>query len=318
MKTMTRVLALSGGVGGAKLVHGLNLLDDVDLTVVVNTADDFEHIGLLVSPDIDSIVYALGDLADIERGWGRADETWRFMEEIERLGTESWFLMGDRDLAMHVARSAALRNGEKLSAFTARIAARLGIRAAVLPMTNNRVRTMVDTSEGRLEFQRYFVGRRCEPSLIAVDFEGAAEAHPPAEVVAALKPDNVPDIVLICPSNPYLSVDPILAVQGLRDLLVRSGAPIVAVSPIVAGEAVKGPTAKIMRELGLAVTNATISNHYGDLLDGLVVDTSDDAPSGALKTLATGTLMRAVDDKVRLARQSVDFALSLGRRTKRP
>ena len=312
MSAKRRIVALSGGVGGAKLAQGLDMLDDVDLTIVVNTGDDFEHLGLMISPDIDSVVYALAGLSDVDRGWGRADESWHFMGEIRRLGGEDWFLLGDRDLAMHIARTNAIRLGEPLSSFTLRIARRLGIRARIVPMTDDAVRTIITSDEGRLAFQRYFVGLRCEPIVRSVDFEGAPSARPVAELETEFA-DPGPDAIIICPSNPYLSIDPILSIPGIADMLSASHAPVVAVSPIIGGQAVKGPTAKIMNELGLAVTNDTIAGHYGDLIDGIVIDHGDRCPVAAspLACLSVPTLMHTVEDKVSLARKTVDFALSL-------
>lgn len=306
-----RVVALCGGVGGAKLALGLSSLPHVRLTVIVNTGDDFEHLGLPVSPDIDTVVYTLAGLSDQERGWGRAGESWAFMEELKRLGEEDWFMLGDRDLAMHVARANAARHGRTLTDFTMATARRLGIAAAIVPMSDDRVRTMVDTDEGLLPFQRYFVGRRCEPLLRSVRFEGAADARPSPRARDALAAGDV-DAIVICPSNPYLSVDPILAVPGLRDLVRASAAPVVAVSPIVGGEAVKGPTAKIMRELGVSVTNDTIAAHYAGLIDGLLIHDGDPAPQAARLEVRTGnTLMRTDDDKARLAGEVLAFATSL-------
>jgi LPPG:FO 2-phospho-L-lactate transferase len=312
MSAKHRIIALSGGVGGAKLAQGLDMLDDINLTIVVNTGDDFEHLGLMISPDIDSVVYALAGLSDVDRGWGRADESWHFMEETQRLGGDDWFLLGDRDLAMHIARTNAIRGGEPLSSFTTRIAQRLGIRAQIVPMTDDAVRTIITSDEGRLAFQRYFVSRRCEPVVRSIDFEGAPSARPAAELETTFA-DPGPDAVIICPSNPYLSIDPILSIPGIAGILSASRAPVVAVSPIVGGQAIKGPTAKIMNELGLAVTNDTIASHYGDLIDGIVIDHGDRRPVAAspLAYLSVPTLMHAIDDKVRLARQTVDFALSL-------
>ena len=308
-----QVLALCGGIGGAKLALGLyRVLGPGRMTVVVNTGDDFEHLGLAVSPDLDTVLYTLGGLADPERGWGRAQETWQCMEALRQLGGETWFQLGDRDLAMHVERSGWLRRGQTLSAFAARAARQFGIDAHILPMTDAPVRTIVETDEGALPFQHYFVRRRCEPVVRAIRFARAAEAAAPQSFIDLVAGDSLRAIV-ICPSNPYLSVDPILAVPGIAAALATARAPVVAVSPIIGGQAVKGPTAKIMVELGLAVTNESIAGHYRSLIDGLVVDEADGADAARLDvpTLAVPTLMRDLADRERLAGDILAFAATL-------
>lgn len=308
-----RVIALCGGVGGAKLALGLyRVLGPDELTVIVNTGDDFEHLGLHVSPDLDTVLYTLAGLADRERGWGRADESWNFMAALSELDGEDWFQLGDRDLALHVLRAQWLRAGNPLSGFIAETARRLGIRARIVPMSDEPVRTMVESSEGLLPFQRYFVERRCEPALRAVRFDGAAAARPAEEALAALAAPAL-EAVVICPSNPYLSVDPILAVPGLRAALEKTAAPIVAVSPIIGGRAVKGPTAKIMAELGIESTSAAIAAHYRGLLDGLVIDGGDRADAATIDVAVevAPTLMRDLADRENLARRVLAFARRL-------
>ena len=313
MRVRAKVLALSGGVGGAKLAAGLDaILHPGDLAIVVNTGDDFEHLGLHVSPDIDSIVYALSGRNDEQRGWGRAGETWQFMGALRELAGDDWFNLGDRDLAMHVLRTQALRQGETLSAFTTRVAAMLGIRSHVLPMTDAPVRTLVHTDEGTLAFQHYFVRRQCEPRVTGLDFDGLQGASPAAGLLALLC-DPALAAVVICPSNPFLSIDPILALPGVRDALSACGAPIVAVSPIIGGAAVKGPTAKILGELGRQVSPAAIAEHYGGLLDGMVID-DEDARLRAhipVATCVTRTLMTRSEERASLARSALDFAATL-------
>jgi LPPG:FO 2-phospho-L-lactate transferase len=311
-----RIVALCGGVGGAKLAFGLARALGEDLAIVVNTGDDFEHLGFHISPDLDTVLYTLAGLANRQLGWGRADETWNFMEVLGQLGGETWFQLGDRDLALHVARTQAMAAGGSLTAFMADIASRLGIAAKILPMTDDAVRTIVETAEGNLPFQRYFVEARCAPVVSGIHFHGAQQARPGAEVRAALTDPALAGIV-ICPSNPFLSVDPILAVPGLRDLLRASGAPVVAVSPIIGGRAVKGPTDKIMRELGVPATAKSIVEHYHGLLDGLVLDTTDAAQSADLDLPChvTATLMSSDEDRERLARETLQFAASLASRT---
>ncbi|HEX2264827.1 MAG TPA: 2-phospho-L-lactate transferase, partial [Solirubrobacterales bacterium] len=293
------MVALCGGIGGAKLALGLyRVLGPDELTLIVNTGDDFEHLGLHVSPDLDTVLYTLSGLADPERGWGRADESWNFMAALSELGGEDWFRLGDRDLAIHVLRAQWLRSGRPLSRFMADAARRLGIRARIVPMSNDPVRTMVQTSDGVLPFQRYFVERRCEPQVLRIWFEGASAARPAAEAIDAIAGPRL-EAVVICPSNPYLSVDPILAVPGLREALESAAAPVVAVSPIIGGAAVKGPTTKIMAELGVDRTSAAIAAHYRGLLDGLVIDNGDvaDAPALDIAVEAAPTLMRDLADR---------------------
>ncbi len=311
-----RVLALCGGVGGAKLALGLDaVLAAGQLTLVVNTGDDFEHLGLCVSPDLDTVLYTLAGLSDPERGWGRAGETWNFMSALGELGGDAWFALGDRDLALHVERTRRLRDGETLTAFMADMARRLKVTAVVLPMTDDPVRTIVHTLEGALPFQQYFVRHRCAPVITGVSFAGAAQARPNPAVLAALADPGLVAIV-ICPSNPYLSVDPILAVPGMREALRQAGVPVIAVSPIIGGHAVKGPTVKIMAELGIRNTSGTIADHYRGLIDGLVVDSVDAADATEAELVAVPvevaqTLMKNLVDKQRLAAVVLAFAARL-------
>ena len=274
-------VALSGGIGGAKLSLGLAQLLSERLTVIVNTGDDFEHLGLAISPDVDTTLYTLGGVANPETGWGRRDETWSFMEAIVQLGGPTWFRLGDRDLATHVERTRRLRAGETPTAVTAHLAARLGVKARVLPMADDPVRTTVETDAGTLAFQDYFVREQCRPAVRALRYAGAVAARMSAEVEAALTASMLGGVI-VCPSNPWLSVDPILAVPGMREAIRATGAPVVAVSPIIGGKAVKGPTAKIMAELGLAADVYAIARHYEGLLDALVIDAADSAAAHGL------------------------------------
>jgi LPPG:FO 2-phospho-L-lactate transferase len=309
-----QVLALCGGVGGAKLALGLYRLLGPNLTVVVNTGDDFEHLGLKISPDLDTVLYTLSGLADPRRGWGRAQEAWAFMEALGALGGETWFQLGDRDLALHVHRTEWLRGGKTLSSFAAYVAQKLGIRARIVPMSDHVVRTVVVTDEGELLFQRYFVARHCDPVMRSVRFEGASQALPAPGILDLLATTSL-RMIVICPSNPYLSIDPILAVPGLRQALAAAPAPAVAVSPIISGKAVKGPTAKIMKELGITVTNQSIAAHYDGLIDGLVIDEADAGDSSRLDlpVLTTRTVMGSVADRERLAAETVAFAETLAK-----
>lgn len=301
------VLALSGGVGGAKLCAGLAaVLPPERLTIVVNTGDDFEHLGLTICPDIDSVLYALAGINDEVRGWGVAGETWEMMGALARLGGPTWFNLGDRDLATHLLRSEALRGGESMSAVTDDLAQRLGIAHRVAPMSDDPVRTQVRTDSGWSEFQRWFVGEQCRPVVHEVRFAGAETAKSAPAFAAALARDDLAAVV-ICPSNPLLSVDPILAVPRLRQTLNALSAPVIAVSPLVGGKAIKGPLAKMLAERGLGSDNAAIAAHYGALVDHWLIDTVDDADAEALRTsgravTVTPTVMRSAEDCAALAR----------------
>ncbi len=309
------VVALSGGVGGAKLALGLSrVLPPEELLVIANTGDDFEHLGLSISPDIDTLTYALAGLDNPATGWGRRDETWSFMESIAALGGETWFRLGDRDLAIHVERTRRLRAGETLSQVTADFCRRLGIGPRVLPMSDDRVRTRVRTDEGWIDFQDYFVRRQCRPVVRALAFDGAAAARPQPEAMAALQTGAVRAVV-ICPSNPFISIEPILAIPGLRAAIANCGAPVVAVSPIIGGRAVKGPTAKIMQELGIEPGAATVARRYGNLLAGYVVDPVDEAEVAGLDVAVTvaPTLMSSLAEREALARVVLDAAGRLSR-----
>jgi LPPG:FO 2-phospho-L-lactate transferase len=304
------VVALSGGVGGAKLALGLSrVLPPEELIVVCNTGDDFEHLGLCISPDIDTVMYTLAGLANQELGWGRGDETWSFMETLGALGGETWFRLGDRDLAVHVERTRRLRAGKMLTAITADLCVRLGVAPRVLPMSDDPVRTRVRTDEGWIDFQDYFVRRRCEPVVHELAFHGATEARAQPDFLAALAAPALKAVV-ICPSNPFISIDPILALPALRQALAACAAPVVAVSPIIAGRAVKGPTAKMMTELGLRVDPLTVAAHYGGLIDGYVMDEADSQMAAMLDlpVETTRTLMQSLDDRAALARAVLALA----------
>ncbi len=310
------IIALSGGVGGAKLALGLSrILPPQDLLVVVNTGDDFEHWGLAISPDIDTVVYTLAGLANREVGWGRADETWSCMETLAAIGGETWFKLGDRDLAVHIERTRRLRLGESLSAITADLCARLGVGPRVVPMSDDPVRTRLLTDTGWLDFQEYFVRNRCEPVVRELRFHGAETARPHPDFMAALA-DPALEAVVICPSNPFISVEPILAVPGVRAALAHCAAPVIAVSPIIAGRAVKGPTAKMMTELGLDPTAGTVAQRYSDLLDGYVIDHADMAEVVSIDARVTlaQTLMTTIEDREALAKTVLDAAAVLRRR----
>ena len=311
-----RVVAVSGGIGGAKLALGLyRVLPAGSLTVIVNTGDDFEHLGFTVCPDLDTTLYTLAGLANPQLGWGRHDETWHFMETLEALGGETWFRLGDADLALHADRTQRLKAGATLSAVIAHFAARLRIAATLLPMSDDPVRTRVSTQSGELAFQDYFVRLRCAPEVQGLRFAGAAAATVAPGALAALS-DPALAAIILCPSNPYLSVDPILAVPGMRAALRASGAPVIAVTPLVGGQAVKGPTAKIMRELKVTPSPLSVAAHYAGLIDGFVLDARDAALASqfALPVQVADTLMTGLAERERLAREALAFAARLGRR----
>ncbi len=307
------VLALCGGVGGAKLAAGLaGVLAPEQLTVVVNTGDDFEHLGLAISPDIDTVVYTLSGLADEARGWGVAEESWQALSMLGRLGEADWFRLGDRDLAMHIARTRRLRVGETLSQVTAGLARRLGIGPAIVPMSDEAVRTKIETADGLLDFQRYFVAEQCKPVARAIGFAGAAAARPsPGFETALSRPDLA--AVIVCPSNPYLSIDPLLSLPGVRQRLAALKVPRVAVSPIVGGQAIKGPTAKLMAELGANVDVGGIARHYQGLIDRLVIDEADRTEAARVEALGIAAdiapaIMRSHEDRRALARATLAAA----------
>ncbi len=307
-----RVLALSGGVGGAKLALGLSrILAPGALTVVVNTGDDFEHLGLYVSPDIDTLLYTLAGINNPETGWGRSEETWSFMAALDALGGPTWFQLGDKDLATNVTRTARLKAGATLSTVTRELCRALGVSVHVVPMSDAPVRTQVQTPQGWLGFQDYFVRLRCEPTVGALQYRGAAQAKPAPSFRTAL--GEPLDAIVICPSNPYLSVDPMLSIPGLREGLSAQAAPVIAVSPIVAGAAIKGPTAKIMAELGVEQSAVSVARHYQGLIDGFVLDRRDQAMAEAIRAMGiavtvTQTVMQSLADREDLARVTLEFA----------
>ena len=308
------VVALCGGVGGAKLAQGLSVaLPPEELSLIVNTADDFQHLGLSISPDLDSVIYALAGLSDPVRGWGRRDETWTFMEALKGLSGESWFQLGDGDLAMHVERTWRLAQGATLSEVTAHLCRALGIAVRVLPMSNDPVRTRVLTAEGWLDFQEYFVHRQCRPAVREFMFAGAETARAQPDALAALERRDLRAII-ICPSNPFVSVEPILAVPGIRAAIQQSHAPVIAVTPIIGGKAIKGPAAKMMAELRLDVSGDAVARRYAGIIDGFVVDDADPLPESwqDIKFFSAATLMTTAEDRLRLARAVLQAADRLG------
>ena len=311
------IVALAGGVGGARLAVGLAALCAPErLTIVVNTGDDFEHLGFSISPDLDTVMYTLAGVADPERGWGRADETWSFMETLGKLGGQDWFRLGDRDLAVHVMRTQALARGERLSQITRALAKLFGVTHAIVPMCDEPVRTLVLSESGELAFQDYFVRRRCAPVVSGFRFAGAEKAGPPDVLQALMQRDDV-EAAIVCPSNPFISIGPILAVAAIREWLEARRFPVIAVSPIVGGQAVKGPAAKMMRELGLEVSALAVARHYGPLVDGWVIDDCDAQHAPELKALGkriaiTNTLMSDRARSIELARVVLALAREAG------
>jgi LPPG:FO 2-phospho-L-lactate transferase len=306
------VVALAGGVGGSKLVNGLaEILPSNHLTVIANTGDDFEHLGLTICPDLDTLVYTLAGLANPQTGWGRVDETWGFLETLDVLGGPTWFQLGDRDLALHHERTRRLKEGQSLSEITMHVCQALDISVNLLPMSDHPVRTIVDTDEGELAFQDYFVARRCEPRVEGFRFIGVETASPAPGVLEALSTAN---LVVLCPSNPWVSLDPILAVNGIRDAIAEK--LVVGVSPIVGGRAIKGPAAKMYSELGIQPSALTVVKHFQDLLKGMVIDTQDEHLVPDIQTLdiqvcATNTIMMDLQDRMRLAEGVLEFVADM-------
>lgn len=307
------VVALAGGVGGARLADGLaRCLPPEDLTVIVNVGDDFEHLGLAISPDLDTVCYTLAGLGNPATGWGRAGETWQALESLAELGGPTWFRLGDRDLGLHLERTRRLRLGQPLSRITQDFCRAWGVTVAVLPVTDDAAPTWVYTDEGELSFQEYFVRRQCRPRVTSFRFANVEGATPAPGVLAALEQAH---LVVICPSNPWVSVDPILAVPGVRALLQRrrgEHCPVVAVSPIIGGQTVKGPAAKMFSELGIQASAFAVAEHYGPLVSGFVLDQVDAEQVQAIadlgmRTLVTDTLMRTPDDRRRLADEVLRF-----------
>jgi LPPG:FO 2-phospho-L-lactate transferase len=299
-----RVVALSGGIGGAKLALGLShVVPPEDLLIVANPGDDFEHVGLTICPDLDTLLYTLAGLDNPATGWGRRDETFTFMRVLAELGGPDWFQLGDGDLALHVERTRRLRAGEALSVIMDEVARRLGLAMRLLPASDDRVRTKVNTDVGWLDFQDWFVGRRCGPAVSDLVFDGAARAVAHPDFLAALA-DPALRAVIVCPSNPFISIEPMLAIPGVRQALRATAAPVIAVSPIIGGRAVKGPTAKMMAELGFDVSAASVAARSADFVDVFVLDEVDAglAEGVPMRAIVTPTLMRSLEDKIALAR----------------
>ncbi len=316
MENRMKVAALAGGVGGAKLADGLSkILTTGQLSVIVNTGDDFELFGLYISPDVDTVSYTLAGLANPLTGWGQVDETWEVFQALSRLGGPKWFKLGDHDLALHMERTRLLGSGLSLSKVTQELCSRLGIKDQVLPMTDQPVRTIVKTSDGReLSFQEYFVKEQCVPEVIGFEFSGIKEAQPGFKVKKSL---TEADLIIICPSNPWVSIDPILNLSGIREII--SNKPVIAVSPIIGGKTIKGPAAKMFLELGMDPGCFEVANHYKDFLSGFVLDSQDHDEASRVSDigiipLVTQTIMRSTDDRIRLANEVLEFGMKLRRK----
>jgi len=309
-------LALSGGIGGAKLALGLeHIFNSPKLMIAGNTGDDFEHFGLNISPDLDTLLYTLSGKSDLERGWGLANETWSFMKAMKEIGGETWFQLGDRDLAIHVERTRRLHEGERLSLITSSFCRKLGVKSQIVPATDDSLKTLVKTPEGILSFQHYFVKDQCRAKIIALQFDGSENAQPCSALEKVLE-SLLLKTVVVCPSNPFLSIDPILAILGLRKKLKKSKARIIAVSPIVGGNAVKGPTANNMRDLGFTVSSCSIAKYYSDFIDGFILDKRDEKEIAEIESLGirvglADTVMTDLQSKIKLAEDVLRFSETL-------
>ena len=306
-----KVCILSGGVGGAKLVLGMSeILDPKEFIVVANTGDDFVHLGLHISPDIDTLVYTLAGMVDEKRGWGLKDESWNFLSAVRDLGGETWFNLGDKDLAMHVERTKELKAGVSLSQVTKKLSAALGVKIDIVPMADSSVATTILTDDGPLAFQHYFVRDKCNPKVKGFKFEGLDKARP-ADGINRFNAERQ-RALLIAPSNPFVSIDPILAIPKLRETFIGSCKVKLAVSPIVGGIAIKGPAAKMMSELGIPSTATEVARHYLGLIDGIVIDEVDrdqasQIESLGIKPFVTRTVMSTLDDKIGLATDCIEY-----------
>ena len=308
------VLAITGGVGGSKLALGLaKVLQSGEVVFLVNTADDFQHCGLHISPDLDTLCYTLAGRACPTRGWGRRNESWTFMETLKDLGGPSWFQLGDKDLAVHAYRTQLMNEDCSLSVATETIVEAMGIEHKVLPVSDDPITTVVESDIGDLSFQHYFVKHQCRPRVLGLRYVGANAAR-----LNPLLDLNTISLVVICPSNPFLSIDPILAIPTLRNFLGEPDIPVVAISPIVQGRALKGPTTKIMAELGFTVSNESIATHYADFLSGLIVDSTDFSTCNniselGIQCIAKNTVMNSLESRIHLARETLEFGRTFTR-----
>ena len=307
-----KILALSGGVGGAKLCRGLDQITDKDeLVIIANTGDDFLYLGFYISPDIDTLIYTLAGENNIETGWGRTDETWKAHNVMGELGADNWFKLGDKDLEMHVYRSKEIQNGTSLTEITQKVSKIWNINSKILPMSNHSVKTIIESDIGTLSFQEYFVKKKCMPKVESITFKNK-KAKTSQIILDEMNDKNLTAIVF-APSNPYLSIDPILSLSEIKTFLHTSSTPVIAVSPVVGGQAIKGPTTKIMTELGLEPSAVTIAKHYDGLIDGLILDVLDQSlvsqiEDMGIRTKVMNTVMHNDQDKIQLAQGVLDFA----------
>ena len=312
MKTYSdkNILCLCGGVGGAKLALGFSKVLPADnLSIVVNTGDDFEHLDFPISPDIDTVMYTLAEMSNRELGWGIAGETWNFMEEVEKKQGETWFRLGDKDIETHKRRKSLLNQGKSLSETIDALCNQYGVAHKIIPMSDSPVRTFVKTTNGDLPFQHYFVKEQCQPSVTGFYFDGIENAKPSDGFISAINQN--PDAIVICPSNPFVSIDPILSIKGVKEKIIESNIPVIAVSPIIGGQAIKGPTAKMMNELSIPKTSKAIAEYYKPLISSFILDNTDAEQAEEIKSLnldcyVTQTLMKSDQDKINLA----EFILS--------
>ncbi len=311
-QNLASYLALTGGVGGAKLAVGLYHLLNDKVSFAVNTGDDFELYGLHISPDIDTLMYTLADKCHAQQGWGRADETWSFMHSLQELGEQTWFQLGDKDLATHLLRTCNLKNGQTLSEVTAHLCTALGIQAPIYPMSDQSVRTQVQTPGGEwLDFQHYFVAEQCAPVVTGFRFIGADKATLSPGLYQSLQQQLA--AIFICPSNPFVSVDPILSIGDMHARLKQQSAPVIAVTPIIGGQAIKGPTAKMMAELSMPTDAVTVARYYAECIDGFILDEQDEYLAPEIEALGiqvtcAQTIMQSFEDKVSLAQNCLNFA----------
>jgi len=308
-----KIVALAGGVGGAKLAEGLSkYLEHGQLTVIVNTGDDLDLFGLHISPDLDTVCYTLAGLANPTTGWGQKEETWEVFRTLSKIGSPDWFRLGDHDLAIHLERTRLLAEGMTLTEVTQRLCSKLGVTNQVLPMSDQTVHTMVHTRDNRrLSFQEYFVKEQCQPVVTRFEFDGIEKANPSINGISAIQEC---DLVVFCPSNPWVSIDPILNLGNIREIIKQKR--IVAVSPIIGGKTLKGPAAKMFEELGIQPSAAAVAEHYRDILTGFILDTIDRSSVELIRgwgiiPLVTETIMRSMEDRMQLAKETINFGLSL-------
>ncbi|MDC0185866.1 2-phospho-L-lactate transferase [Gammaproteobacteria bacterium] len=307
-----KILALSGGVGGAKLCRGLDQITDKDeLVIIANTGDDFLYLGFYISPDIDTLIYTLAGENNIETGWGRTDETWKAHNVMGGLGADNWFKLGDKDLEMHVYRSKEIQNGTSLTEITQKVSKVWNINSKILPMSNHSIKTIIESDIGTLSFQEYFVKKQCIPKVESITFK-QKEAKASQTLLDEMNDNNLTAIIF-APSNPYLSIDPILSLSEIKNFLRTTSTPVIAVSPVVDGQAVKGPTTKIMTELGVEPSAVSIAKHYDGLIDGLILDVLDQnlvsqVEDIGIRTKVMNTIMHNDQDKIQLAQAALDFA----------